>query len=819
MHNRAPLIFLVIICIIGIYIYNRQQEGFFNYPDTNFITNSNNKYTGISPLINILNPVIAPTLQNSNKIIEATYGLHATPTETSHTLTANKSFIPPDTSSETLAKIKMCEAVTVPSCDAFNDSQFSANCGISFDKNGKGSDGKPHMGGFYISENDRQQQTIQSENDNQQHEIGWYFQPTIGKVARGKFAIAKDQCTILKEKVDCETNQSFGSTNCTQCYTSQHFSRVGPENGLIPFTINIVGNGSVSVTSSKPDIKLSSTTLSTTSISIPIPSDSEGTEFHITVTSGTTFPTFVAGYIQGDTASGPFKLDVTAIIKTDATSQSKARIAGSIVADGVTCIRVIPAKGKSSMDLVCTIPFSFLNMYDDASVCQNGPIITKASSATFLESDPCFGKANSPGNYRMECLQSRWLSIGGTQDGTGYPSTTNKANSLQRGPNGKLYDIDTIIDNLTNWITQGLTGKDMSGKQLSITDWNRYSTFATGKTISTPCDGGDPDGKLSKECLVYLYNNEGKKSHIGGTYTSMIGTYCKPNTEIDPNTEAGLAFSQSITGGINDAKRTYDQIHQLANDNTKTNAQRATAIKQCYGVAVDSSAVSNSLVNSNLSSFIGRFIKLQYDHQECLNLAQIQVYSDDTDENIVNPTMSVQKPSGWNGNDYYPVKNFIDGVGNTFVHTSCYDVPYIILDLGVPTPIYKIVVTNRKDCCQSRVLGTVLTVMDANNKVLYTADPIKTVSATYTWFPPKPEVYGDLPSGAPLPPRQTVYGNNGSVSCDTYCAGAGGRPWNSELPYDWNGAKCVGHSSSVPNCFSGFSSGQCICEATGNGWN
>jgi hypothetical protein len=39
---------------------------------------------------------------------------------------------------------------------------------------------------------------------------------------------------------------------------------------------------------------------------------------------------------------------------------------------------------------------------------------------------------------------------------------------------------------------------------------------------------------------------------------------------------------------------------------------------------------------------------------------------------------------------------------------------------------------------------------------------------------------------------KTVYGNNGWVNCNTYCAGTGGSSWNNELPPEWKGAICVG---------------------------
>jgi hypothetical protein len=69
-------------------------------------------------------------------------------------------------------------------------------------------------------------------------------------------------------------------------------------------------------------------------------------------------------------------------------------------------------------------------------------------------------------------------------------------------------------------------------------------------------------------------------------------------------------------------------------------------------------------------------------------------------------------------------------------------------------------------------------------------------------------------------PEQNVYGNNGTVTCERYCGGIGGGPWNSELPRDWNGARCVGTPENPGlGCGAGSSSPiVCRCQKTGRGW-
>jgi hypothetical protein len=74
-----------------------------------------------------------------------------------------------------------------------------------------------------------------------------------------------------------------------------------------------------------------------------------------------------------------------------------------------------------------------------------------------------------------------------------------------------------------------------------------------------------------------------------------------------------------------------------------------------------------------------------------------------------------------------------------------------------------------------------------------------------------------------LPTRQyeyqIAYGDNGSASCNAYCQGIYGTPWNWELPYSWNGARCLDTINGGDcNTIKG-SPTKCICGSTGSGWN
>lgn len=888
------LLCLVLVILIGLTYHLPFVDGFADSGShTKFVEESNRKLNSLTNTINLTNPALPIDPITTDLIHQATNVVLADPNDTTYSLSAKAPYSPPDQAPGAFQLAASCSEAP-KTCAAFDDPTFAQNCGMSFDINGIGYDGRPFTGGLYVSPDDREQQTVKAQTVRDTGSAPYdpykVYQPTLGKAKSGTFGLTKGQCIVVKEKLDCESKQTFNTPNCTQCYTSQSFSRVGPETGRLPSTLNLFGVGSVSVSSSNGTIAQQQTNLSKDrAIEISIPPNAEGTTFNINVSGATPF--YLSGFIQGPTARGKFNLELMTIVQKDIITNAKPRITGTTTVGGFRCFTLMPGNGKTSMNLSCLIPFSFINMFDgDALACDNGPIITNAASATFLESDPCFGKDNSPGKYKLECLQSRWMELGGTMQGTGYPKDQASADAIQKDASGRPLSIDDIVDILAVKSAQAQTGTDATGKSLSIPDWNTVSMYMTGVPINTPCDGPNNSvGPLSKDCLSYLYTNKGVSSRIGNTYTQNPGrvasskegfrgktdiveeldkedyleeqfenppnTFNYPNTSIDPATESGKQFGQTL-GGVAAVKQKYDDINRLANDNSKTNAQRSEAVQQAYGVQLGTPSsnkddfdvripagkptqsyndlkefceskgkrlcqsgeicdmATRTVLNPDLTSEFtndnwiavsdtpnewltlnrggsryckthtevanglpgwggsrdpagwerlakccdgsphlqGRYIRIQYDRVECLNLAQIQVYSAANDRTgIITPNMVVTKPSGWGNPDVFPGKYFVDGVGNSFVHTSCGEVPWVMVDLGAIRPIYKIVLTNRHDCCLERVKGAVMMVLDSQMKSVYQSSPILTVNQTYTFFPPSKNVYPDYNGDKPEP--------------------------------------------------------------------
>jgi hypothetical protein len=952
------MLFNIILCGIVILLLavllTRNKEGFVDsstsFPDshTQFVKE---RTTLIDPATNQINLTYPPFLINSdnaNAMKQVVTGLDATPTSTNYDLTQNDLHKIPSKLPDIFNKAsKICEPVNTAVCSAFDDSNFAKNCGISFDPKGTGYGGTLHMGGLYVSREDYSTQKSMAANEREQHHNPYHiYHPTLGTTTPGLFSIDKPSCEVLKETLDCQARQIYGSPNCTQCFTTNTFSRIDlGDLDPLPCTLYLFGNGKASIsgfrkgkaTSASSTIALASTALNpTTPVAVSIPGDAEGSTFTFSVDfSGISAVSqrYIAGFIVGSTQIGDFKVDLYTISGFKST---KPTLSGATLCTAPSSIdptqttqyqpfTLIPSKGSTSITMTCIIPFTFINiMNDDALGCSNGPFITQAESATFLESDPCFGKENYPGHYKKECLQLRFLGLGGKTKGSGYPKDQATMDALQHDSSGNPLSIDQIVNNISQRMQRALSGNDAAGNALTVPDWNIDSLWGTGLKIDNVCtafmeanSNGQP---VSKACQAFLYENRGVNTAIGGTYTlggnyaTLAGTECFDNpppqanmpppttnasssnpqynrkdTTLDPNTQVGYAATADMTS-IADVQATYDSVNRLANDNTKTNETRKHAIEQAYGITIPpttfnpadfdqsilpnaagmthggfeaycksqgkrlcnsyeicdmgsrtviSPALTNAFpadnwvavgdssnewltLNRNLKTDDGqynrycrtysevtggkypdwgksadpqpfyrvakccsgpptlnaRYLYIQYNHYEYLNLAQIEIYSDENTK-LTLSSSALSKSSGyWSGwypvwyqswwwwwswwwyywayyaGDSYPVANAVDGVKTNFTHTSGNEVPWLRVDLGCNTKVYKVVITNRSDCCRERVLGTRMMALNDQGQAIFASDPFTTYNPnystpnTYTWFPPFPGVYNDFTDAA-----------------------------------------------------------------------
>uniref|UniRef100_A0A6C0HEP8 SUEL-type lectin domain-containing protein n=1 Tax=viral metagenome TaxID=1070528 RepID=A0A6C0HEP8_9ZZZZ len=613
------LIIILLICVLVLYFtyYIRRRyrrEGFASIVDpsvksalgnehSEFLEQSAEKY---NPLMNLMNPSSNPLLSPDYSFDEAVSTQNSirkalvspSPRANDPSFVLKKSnvkdiLINRNSIGTARRLIANAEKIKSANCGAFDNSEFAASAGICHE-GGQDSKGNNVNGGLYISDDDKQNAQILAKRMNSK-EVN--YTPTVGKCDPYRFSTSKEQCITIQSELNCMKKQSFDVEGCGLCYQDNNFHYIEPTASYNPPSIQVAGSGSLSVGTSslsKPIV----ITLNSNPQEIELPSLKEGDIIQLNVTPETSK---ISGYLIGQTPSGDFRIDIIRLIQVDTISGLKPRVSGSTEIDGENYTTIRPARGKESMSLALLNTFSFLDSSEYAAQkCGSGPYVKNPESLLFLNSSPCYKKGQVPGSYSLECLQQTFESAGCTSEGSGYPSNSSKAKELMIGPNGSSMKIGDIANSIYTKSILAYSGMDENGNKLPIPEWNKYTTFCTGKSINSPCDSMTPGKPLSVECLNYLWQNAGSTiKAVGPTYTNTINTtsltsknniqFCTPNGEMAPidssgkNNDSAIAIARK-QGSPENIKKFYDSIHKRANDNLLSDSERKDDVRNCYGI-------------------------------------------------------------------------------------------------------------------------------------------------------------------------------------------------------------------------------------------
>ena len=320
-------------------------------------------------------------------------------------------------------------------------------------------------------------------------------------------------------------------------------------------------------------------------------------------------PTFIAGFLKTPNEDESQTMDLYRIIITDSQTGRKPRTVGQVTVEGQPFTKMSTGFGKTFMNLIAYSPFSFVDpLSQEASSCPGSPFITNPESARLLNSDPCYAKGSGPGTYSLECLQQVFQNNGcglssATLDQSGFPSTNAKAATLMVDENGATLKINEIADTVYRAAVATATGVNSSGARLSIADWSAASVFCTGVAINSPCDAVDENGKLTDDCIVYLWDNQGENKIPKATYSltslarSMFsmgsttrlctrnGTYAPKNSSNQLNAKNLAYWKNQGNGSVEAVKAAMSQLHLDANSNLTTEDTKVEFIKRCYGIS------------------------------------------------------------------------------------------------------------------------------------------------------------------------------------------------------------------------------------------
>lgn len=632
MEGILPLAVLLAASGSLLYLSRKQQEGFQNGVNpavTAALGQEHTKYIGnmtsrINPIMNLIhpssNPLLPPKFKSSDvqsmetTLRDALRTVDADPKNPSLSLRSS------DVSDIKLnagkggtggfPSIRKCEAIQTIDCNAFDKPNFKANCGICHE-GGVDSGNNKKIGGLYITEEDK----FNAEADMRRMQSRRAkFSPSVGRCAPGRFTTTKEQCIRLKKQMECEKKQDFTSDGCAQCYQDETFKYITNELDQTDPTLVLSGTGSLKLTlvgKSQPTQFETPILLNESARQIPLSEFGEGDSLQLEVTPSTAS---LAGYLTGKTPTGEFRLDITRLIQTDTITGAKPRLAGQQDVNGEMAMTIRPGRGKESMNLILQNVFTFVDVTEEESFqCASAPFITKASSAEFLNSGPCYKKGQATGKYSNECLQSIFTSAGCESKGQGYPNTKSRATQLMT-KDGQALKIGQIAAQVYQDSLSAYSGRTASGAKLSLNQWDEVSRKCTGKRILSPCDLDDKaNGPLSSECVTYLWQNLGandkRPGSTGPTYSNTISTtsltgknanqFCTPNGTMAPVNSKGQINQPSFQlaqkqGGVKKVKELYDTIHKRANDNRLKDSERQVAIQQCYGVNLQKLASNTS---------------------------------------------------------------------------------------------------------------------------------------------------------------------------------------------------------------------------------
>jgi hypothetical protein len=112
-----------------------------------------------------------------------------------------------------------------------------------------------------------------------------------------------------------------------------------------------------------------------------------------------------------------------------------------------------------------------------------------------------------------------------------------------------------------------------------------------------------------------------------------------------------------------------------------------------------------------------------------INLGELQVF----DKAGTNIALNTTVTGGPGNHPAGPWPNLTDGNFGSFAHTSSNGESFIEVDLGAVKEIAKVVITNRSDCCQDRLGGAKIELLDGSRANVTTTPAIESSKMKLTY--------------------------------------------------------------------------------------
>jgi flagellar basal body-associated protein FliL len=118
----------------------------------------------------------------------------------------------------------------------------------------------------------------------------------------------------------------------------------------------------------------------------------------------------------------------------------------------------------------------------------------------------------------------------------------------------------------------------------------------------------------------------------------------------------------------------------------------------------------------------GKFIKITHEAVGILNVAEIEAFGADGTTKIT-PAAASASSTLDNNTAVFGAANLIDNNFDKYAHTMVNVAnQWLQIAFDGDKEITKIKITNRKDCCKDRIIGSKVLLIDSNNTTVWSAD-------------------------------------------------------------------------------------------------
>ena len=468
---------------------------------------------------------------------------------------------------ETKQPIKNADGTA--NCALFDDSTFSATCGICH-RNSENSDGKNNNAtqGLYVTgrmkqeptEQELQRRMLAETNPNLSQN---FIKPTVGKCGsdtktnKNYFSLSKGVCEATNKFLKCKEGQDFTSSEgCYACRRNitggSSFNFVNSNVGLFsvrqPTTFTLGGKGKVKIQlydengstplgylygrDSEGFLTLSSNSNDLTLIETPpkykIPLTSSGEAAagkYLVITLSKVNSSDSVPYVQGNfygelrgqessdkTDFAQTALDITSLVTniTPLTGNNGSFIYYRNANDtnGMQMqpsINVDTGQQNVSATFKVLIPYLYIDKNNIEATYCDGPFIKNSNSSALLSNNPCFSPGSGPGSYNSNCLSNIFITAGCSNAGSNFPGNADAIARLNA-----MGDKRTISSNINSLFNAAYSGYS-NGQLMSDTNLLDAQRACFDKLIvdRNPClnlsEYVQSNGPLNEQCIKYLY--------------------------------------------------------------------------------------------------------------------------------------------------------------------------------------------------------------------------------------------------------------------------------------------------------------------------